>query len=148
MANYFPGVQRLRSSPVSTTTNSPPATGVQSYSGQGLPSITPAVQSSPAVYESLNLNLFLDWDTNSLRWRSRGQVKESISFNLPANAWTRLPLTALIARIDEYTIIRDSDGVELDTLEKRHATSDGWPEVQSLTAYNGLTAICFGEIVV
>jgi hypothetical protein len=109
--------------------------------------ITPTDTGAAATYESLNLNLFFDWDTNSQAWRSRGQVREITTFSLVSDQWTRLPATALLTRIDEYTIF-DSSGVLKDSFDQRLSTTDGWPEVNSLTAYTGLSVHCFGEIVI
>jgi hypothetical protein len=144
--SYFPGIQRQR--PFAGPSSFTAPTGVnQVYSGQGLPQITPTVQGAAATYESLNLNLFFDWDTNSQVWRSRGQAREITSLNLASDQWTRLPATVLLTRIDEYRIF-DSSGVLKDSFDQRLSTTDGWPEVNSLTAYTGLSIHCFGEIVI
>lgn len=145
--SYFTGIQRPRS-PTSGGSSPPPLSGAQEYRGNGLPSITPTNPSIGATFESLDLDIFFDWDTNSLKWRSRGAVKETTILNLPANAWTRLPTTALLTQIDSYRIFRASDDLELDTFAKRPSPIDGWPEIESGSPYTGLKVQCTGAITI
>lgn len=146
---YFPGRPRQPPFPISGGGASPPSgSSGQSYTGNGLPVIAPTAPTAPATFESLDLNIFFDWDTNSLKWRSRGLVREQTVLDLPANSWTRLPPTTLLTRIDSYRIYRASDELELSTFAERPSPIDGWPEIESISAYTGLVVQCIGEIVI
>lgn len=146
MNSYSPGISRARAP--TTTVISGGAPPGQDYTGNGLPAVTPNIPTSPASYESLDLNLFFDWDTNGLKWRSRGVVEEVTTLNLQANVWTRLPPTALLTQITNYRIFRQLDNLELDTFAERPSPIDGWPEIESLSAYTALTVRCFGDVVI
>jgi hypothetical protein len=148
MANYSPGIIRARSPTNGGGGSAPSGGGGQNYSGNGLPSVTPTTPTDAATFESLDLNLFFDWDTNSLKWRSRGAVQETTILNLPANAWTRLPPTTLLTRIDSYRTFRASDEMEVDSFANRISPIDGWPEIESANPYTGLIVRCIGSIVI
>jgi hypothetical protein len=144
--SYFPGITRRPGTSGGGGVAAPPVSGGgQSYSGVGLPSITPANPSLEATFESLDLNVFFRWDTSSSKWRSMGQLREEIPMNITPNTWTRIPPAALLTSIDEHTIYR-STGEVAGFIESRRSSVDGWPELRSLNAYSGLIARCFGEV--
>jgi hypothetical protein len=118
----------------------------QYITGNGIPTVSPAIPADDAVYESLDLNIFYRWDTDTRLWRSTGQVKELLVLaSLPASTWTRMPTATVLTSIDEWLLFR-ADGQALTTIDYRRAT-DGWPELHSLNAYSNLQIRAFGESV-
>jgi hypothetical protein len=118
----------------------------QYVTGNGVPQTAPARPGEDAVYESLDLNVFYRWDTDTRLWRSTGQVKELLVLqSLPASTWTRMPTATVLTSIDDWLLFR-ADGQALTTIDYRRA-ADGWPELNALNAYSNIQIRAFGESV-
>jgi hypothetical protein len=118
----------------------------QYVTGNGIPQTAPARPAEDAVFESLDLNVFFRWDTDTRLWRSTGQVKELLVLaSLQASTWTRMPQATILTSIDDWLLFR-ADGSAITTIDHRRA-SDGWPELNSLNAYSNVQIRAFGESV-